>query len=347
MGAGSRKGQIKMPLRLRDIARQAGVSVATVSLVLNDKGSISEDTRSRIKQLLTGSGYIYNKQAAALRTRRSYNVGVLLQDITNPYFAEMLSGLSEYLSNTRYLYFLATAEENAKRQEGLLNAFMGTGLDGAILYLNRETSPRILDYLKKWDKPVVLAYRRFDRDDFDYLGSDHYHGGKIAAEALIRAGHKRIAFAGGSKHTHNRQMRYQGFVDAMRKAGLPVREKDNYFCDTYTRRDGTMLVEKMIAEGIKVTGIMFYTDAMALGAISAFQRRGIEPGRDIGILGFDNIREAEMSIPGLCSVSADPCGMGKRLAGTLLKRIENPDALYVQISEKPTLVIRGSSGQVK
>lgn len=344
MGGTPRKGQARTPPRLRDIAQKAGVSAATVSLVLNGKGSISEGTRSRVKRLMAESGYIYNKQAAALRTRRSYDVGVLLQDITNPYFAEMLSGLSEYLSDTGYLHFLATAEENAKRQEGLLNAFMETGMDGAILYLNRKTPPRILDYLKQWGKPVVLAYRRFDRDDFDYLGSDHYHGGKLAAEALIKAGHRRIAFAGGSRHTHNRRMRYQGYVDAMGEAGLAVSPKDNYYRDTYTRRDGIELAEKILAGSPKATAAMFYTDAMALGAISAFQRRGLEPGRDIGVMGFDNIREAEMSIPELCTVSADPYGMGKRLAATLLRRIEEPDRPYVRISEKPTLVIRGSSG---
>ena len=334
----------KAPIRLRDIAKKAGVSAATVSLVLNDKGAISEATRARIKKLIFDSGYIYNKRAASMRTRRTYDVGVLLQDITNPYFAEMLSGLSGFLSNSRYLYFLAIAEEDAGRQERFLKAFMETGMDGAILYLNRDTPPGLLDELKRWGRPVVLAYRRFGRDDFDYLGTDHYFGGKMAAEALIRAGHRRIVFAGGSKKTENRRMRHQGYVDALREAGLDADPGDDYSLDSNTQKDGVDLSERILSGSRGATAAMFYTDALALGALGAFRRRGLTPGRDMGIIGFDDIREAEMSIPGLCTVSADPFGMGQRLAETLLVRIADPDRSFTQVFEKPRLMIRETSG---
>lgn len=334
----------KRPMRLQDIAKKAGVSAATVSLVLNDKGVISDETRTRIKKYIAQSSYIYDKRAAALRTRRTYDVGVLLQDISNPYFAEMIAGLSEYLSDTRYLYFLANADESQERQERLIQSIMEAGMDGAALYLALDTPPHVLDKLKEWGKPMVLLYRHFGRSDFDSIVTDHYHGGLIAAEALIKAGHKRIAFAGGSQLSNNRKLRYQGYIDAMGAAGLDADEKYNYYSKGYTKRDGIDVAQKILQSRPRPTAVMFFTDALALGALSVFIRQGVEPARDIAMIGFDNIRESEMSNPALCTVSADPPGMGKKIAKTLLERIEKPDGPVKMLKEKPELVIRETSG---
>ncbi|MCC8181285.1 MAG: LacI family transcriptional regulator [Planctomycetes bacterium] len=331
-------------LRLQDIARKAGVSAATVSLVINNKGAISDKTRDRVKKILADSGYIYDKRAAAMRTRRSYEGGVLMQDITNPYFAEMLSGLSEHFSRSNYLYFLGTAAEKNELQHRPIEAFMETGMDGAILYLARNTPSGLRDEIKRWGRPVVLVFRRFGRDDFDFLGTDHYWGGKIATEALIRAGHKRIIFAGGSALSPNRKDRYRGYADALEEAGLRPAPGDSYLSESYTRRDGFELAEQILKRGKRADAVMFFTDALALGAISAFERAGVEPGRDIGVIGFDDIKDAAMSIPALCTVSADPAGIGQRMASMLLARIKNPSRPVVRIHEKPALVIRETSG---
>ncbi len=331
-------------LRLADIAERAGVSAATVSLVMNDKGVISEKTRRRIKKIVAESGYIYNKRAASMRTRRTYNVGVLLQNLTNPYFGELLSGLSRFLDTTRYLPFLANAEEKPDLQDKLLGEFMETGMDGAILYLARHTAPGTFDRLRKWGKPVMLVFRDFGRQDFDYLGPDNYLGGKLAAAALVRAGHRRIVFAGGADSSTNRAERYRGYADALREAGLGPRRSDNLFLDSYTRRDGIYLGEHILSRCKKATAAMFFNDALALGALSVFLRRGLEPGRDLGVMGFDNIAEAAMSIPALCSVATDPFGMGGRMGEMLLRRIANPDLPPARLREEPRLVIRETSG---
>ncbi len=331
-------------LRLADLAERAGVSAATVSLVMNDKGVISEQTRRRIKKIVAESGYIYNKRAASMRTRRTYNVGVLLQNLTNPYFGELLSGLSHFLDTTRYLPFLANAEEKPDLQEKLLGEFMETGMDGAILYLARQTSPGLLTRLRKWGKPVLLVFRDFGREDFDYLGPDNYLGGKMAAAALVRAGHRRIVFAGGADVSTNRAERYRGYVDALREAGLEPYKSDNIFLDSYTRRDGIHLGERILSRCRKATAALVFNDALALGAISVFLRRGIEPGRDLGVMGFDSIAESAMSIPALCSVATDPFGMGERMGEMLLRRIVNPDLPPARVREEPRLVIRETSG---
>ena len=329
----------KQSLRLQDIAEKIGFSSATLSLVLNNKGTLSQATRVAVKKALAENGYVYNKRAAAMRTRKTYDIGVLLQDITNPYFSEVVAGLSEYISGTSYLYFLANADENPEKQDKLLQAYIESDLAGMILYLSNN-QPEVIDKLQNFNKPIVLLYRDLGCRDFDYITSDYYAGSKLAATELLKAGHKKIMFAGGQENSPNRQKRVAGILDALRENNLPEENLFNYYSTAGNRREGFLFAEQLADNRRGITAVHCCNDVFALGLVNGLLKHDIVPGRDMAVIGYDNIREAELSIPALSTILVNPFSIGFQAAEMLLQKIEKPELPVRRIISKPEFIKR-------
>ena len=193
---------------LMDVARHCGVSRATVSLVLNDSPLVAAKTRDRVRQAMAELGYVYNRAAASLRTQHSDAIGVVLTNITNPYFAEFAAGLQDILTSSGTVPLLAVSGEDRDLQRRLVKSLVERNVDGIVLIPAHGTTPSDLPDLL--GTPLVLLARRLNGVDADYVGAQNLEGGYAAAEHLYSHGCRRIAFVGGFADSSAREERAGG-----------------------------------------------------------------------------------------------------------------------------------------
>src|SRR5215813_1458466 len=182
---------------LLEVAREAGVSRATASLVLRGSDLVADETRQRVLASMRKLGYVYHRGAASLRTQRSHTVGLIVPDVTNPFFAEMTVGIEERLDQAQHVVLLGNTAETLNKQERLLAMMQEYRADGVLLCPATGTSAQTITRLRQVGLPFVLFTRYVDGVEADYVGADNRRGAELATEHLITLGHRRIAFVGG------------------------------------------------------------------------------------------------------------------------------------------------------
>ena len=192
-----RKPKPPKRVTLQDVANHAGVSRATASLVVRDSPLVTDETRERVLVSMQALGYIYNRAAASLRSRRSHAIGLVVTDITNPFFAQMTIGSETALEEADYAVLLGNTSERLAKQDLLLEAMHGYAVDGILIAPAMGTTIETVERLRRWRLPFVLVVRYLFDVDADYVGADNTAGAELAAEHLVRNGHRRIAFIGG------------------------------------------------------------------------------------------------------------------------------------------------------
>ncbi len=328
---------------MRDIAEKVGLSRATVSLVLRDSPLVAEETRERVRAAMRELGYVYNRAAASLRTRRSLTIAVVVPDITNPFFAELTVGSESRLDAAGYVMLLGNTSESLAKQERVLAAMREFPADGILLCPVEGSPPETLAGLRDAGIPLVQVARYLPGVDADYVGPGNVAGAALAAEHLIGLGHQRIAFVGGPEHVSARQERLAGYADALTRHGLPL--DPSLVVPTPTSREGGFAaVEALLAQPQPPTAVQCFNDVVALGVMLGVQSRGLTPGRDVAVVGFDDIADAALARPSLTTVAANPARLGAEAAVLLLRRISEPNASPRQVVPSPRLVVRESSG---
>src|SRR6266516_676081 len=179
---------------LVEVARDAGVSRATASLVLRGSDLVADETRERVLASMRKLGYVYHRGAASLRTQHSQTVGLIVPDVTNPFFAEMTVGIEARLDQARHVVLLGNTAETLNKQERLLAMMQEYRADGVLLCPATGTSAEMIVRLRQWRLPFVLFVRYVEGVDADYVGADNIRGAELATEHLISLGHQRIAF---------------------------------------------------------------------------------------------------------------------------------------------------------
>jgi LacI family transcriptional regulator len=288
-------------------------------------------------------GYVPNRAAASLRTQRSHTVGLVVTDITNPFFAQMTVGSEEHLAEHNYPLLLSNSSEDLEKQSRLLETMHAYGVDGVLLCPTVGSFPETLERLRRWRLPVVLVARYLYERNVDYVGADNVRGAEMAVEHLIAHGHRRIAFIGGPKGASAWQDRLRGYRNALELFGLPV--DDSLSVPSPVSRDGGYAaVCRLIDSPDPPTAVLCYNDVVAFGAMLGARAAGQTPGRDFSVIGFDDIEEAALWQPALTTVSARPREIGMVAARLLLERMANPSATPQQVILPPHLVIRDSCG---
>lgn len=327
---------------LEDVARHAGVSRSTVSLVLGGSRLVARATRERVSASMKALGYVYNRNAALLRSHRSRTVGLLLCQITEPFYAELTDGLDAALDHAGCGAFLANAAESLDRQTRFIERMREHHVDGLVLCPVEGTSPRTIEQLRAWRLPCVQALRLVSADA-DFVGTDNRAGTDAATTHLIGLGHRRIAFIGGLRRTSVSRDRIGGYRDAMRRHGLEISNDLVIRCAS-TRRAGAEAVAMLLDRGEPPTAAVCYNDVVAFGVMFGLHDRGLRPGRDFAVVGFDDIDEAEMWRPGLTTVAIDSRQLGRAAADLLLQRIAAPDEAPTLYLTTPRLIVRESCG---
>ena len=327
---------------VKDIAKRAGVSPATVSLVLRNSPLVARPTRERVRSSIASLGYVYDRAAANLRARLTQTVGLIVCEITNPFYAELTAGIDEALDRAGWVAFLANTAESPLRQDRFIERMREHRVDGLLLSPAEGTDPEIIERLHRLGLPVVQVLRRLGRRVSDHVGADFRLGMTLAAEHLIRLGHRRLAFVGGGRRASPARDRAHAYRETLKRHGLPI----GPIIDCLpTREEGEKAVGRLLTGARDdPTAILCHNDVCAFGVLVGLADRGLVAGKDCAVIGFDNIPEAAHYRPALTTVEIGARRIGEEAAGLLLRRIQAPDAPPESIILPPRLIIRSSCG---
>lgn len=297
---------------IQDIAREAGVSKMTVSKVLNNQGSISEATRERVLRLAKDLGYVSNFAARTLKGGRTNVLGMLVANIGDLYFAEMVRGASDGARAVgKDLLLLSTGATYNSAEEQRRVSMLAAGMaDGLLIALPRSPHD-FLQSVHRAGTPVVLL-NDLRQDDLPTVNGENYRGALAAVEHLLDLGHTRVAFIGGDTCSGQSQVRFQAYQDAGAQRGLE-------FPETYIRT-GNFKYEGGLSETLSLlelaeppTAIFAANDSMAQGVLDAARQRGLRVPEDLSVVGFDDLFAAQM-FPPLTSVRHSLYDLGYQAA---------------------------------
>ena len=317
--AGVRDGRT---ITLREVAREAGVSRATVSLVLRDSPLVAHPTRERVRNAIASVGYVYDRGAARLRTGFSGTVGLIVPEITNPFYGELTAGIDDTLEAEDRLTFLANSNDRVERQERFLRRIREHGVDGILLCAAEGTPAALAEQFAAWRIPFVQILRTIDGMTGDVVAPDFRRGTELAVDHLVGRGHRRIALMPSIRRTSATRERAEAFAAALRDRGLEPHALVPCASD---RGAAAKAVTDLLATEPRPTAVVCHNDLMALGVLRALRDLRLEPGRDLGVVGFDDIPEASSGSPGLTSVATAPGEVGRMAARLLLARIADPE----------------------
>lgn len=310
---------------------------------MQEGSRISAETREKVRQAVLDTGYRYNRFAAKLRTGQSKTIGLIITDIANPYFAALAAGVETELDRFGYMTFLVNSADDWERQLRQLSSLREHGVDGVLLSPALGTAADAVNEAIHNGVPVVQVSRWIAGVDSDVVAPDNVNGAAEATRRLLALGHRRIAFIGGAEALSARVERVSGYAQALLEAGIAL-DPALTPTATPTRANGAALLGLVMKAERPPTAVLCYHDLVALGALEAAVDLGLKVGRDIAIVGFDDITEAALAQPSLSTVHIDAGSIGRAAANRLLARMQGDDAPPQRIIIPAHLVIRDSCG---
>ncbi len=317
-----------------------------MSLALRDSPLVADGTRERIKAHAREIGYIYNRRAASLRTSRSGIVGVVVHDIMNPFFAEILRSIETELDRSRQTFILSNHYDQVEKQRNFIDTLLQLGADGVIMSPAIGTPAADIRVAEDNGLPVVLIARSVEGADVPVFRGDDAYGTALATDHLIALGHRRIAMIGGTDQTSTGRDRYQGYVNAMKKVGLPVRA-DWRIAGPRTKQAGFDATRRFLDLSDRPTAAVCWNDLVAIGLMNGLNRAGLLPGRDVSVTGYDDLEEAAIAMPALTTVWNGQREVGRRAANALLDRLNGIEMHGGQELIRPELHVRQSTGPAR
>lgn len=325
---------------LGTVAKEAGVSIPTVSQVMRGTGRISEKTRERVLKAAKTLHYVTDQKAAAMRSGENREIGFVVNQLSNPFNAEVISGVVDLLDAEGYLVSVLDTRDDAVRQSRQLEVFIRHGRGGLIWVPAIDTPDETFDLLSAHKIPTVTFLRNV-RADIDHVGIRNAEATEKATKYLLELGHRNIAYLGGTDMTLVRKDRILGFQRALSAtgagSGIVWDSADNKLA-------GLEAMLELRRAHPQITAVVCNGDIVALGACLALQRAGLIPGKDVSVTGFDNIQDAAVATPPLTTMGVSPHKLGRKLGQVMLDRIHDPD-LPVTVSEiSAELIIRDTTG---
>jgi len=324
-----------------DVARAADVSKSTVSLVLGGSPLVADETRERVHRAMSDLGYVYNRGAANLRGSSSTSLGMIINDLSNPFFVELAVGIERAAQVGAFVPFLANTAENPIRQSQVIRSMREHGAAGFILSPAIGSSAAVVNALTA-GLPVVSVIRRLPGLNASLVASENREGAREAVRHLIALGHKRIAFAGGMPMVV-RDERLAGYRDALAEAGLSVDERI-VAAGMPTPSGGREVCARLLALANPPTAALCFNDAVAVGVMRGLADEGRVVGRDFAVVGFDDIPDARNMSPALTTVDVDAQHLGERAAQLLLRQIASGDFTPETQLYGTRLIVRASCG---
>lgn len=332
---------------IKAVARLAGVSVATVSRVLNDSGPVKEETRRRILEVVESLGYVPHGAARSLTTNQTDTLGVLLPDIYGEFFSELIRGIDSAARRQGYHVLVSGSHEDREEVQAVLRALRGR-VDGLILMTPSADMLEALRSVPPGSPPIVLLNCPPGGLPFDSINVDN-HGGAVAmVRHLAGLGHRRIAFIQGPPDNHDARERLRGYRDAVRELGLEPDAKLEVSGD-FSEEAGCQAGETLLKLKTRPGAVFAANDAMAIGCLHALRQAGVEVPEEIAVAGFDDVPIARFMSPPLTSVGVPIAELGALALERLLESVRQRGASGGGRSPRheelpPVLVVRGSCG---
>lgn len=333
-------------ITIKDIAKYAGVSQATVSRVINNSGYIGAKTRELVNDAILNLEYIPNANARNLITGESSIIGLVIPDIVNPFFGKILKGITSVLEKERLHLILCDTDENPKTEQYYLNMLREQRLKGLLITPTSDTDDYNTDLLTAMSNsgiPIVLIDRDVKYSNFDGVFIDNEKGSIDAVNAFIQSGHQRIAIISGPVTSVPGRKRLAGYKAALAMNKIPVDEELIFFGD-FKLESGYKLTKEMLLLRPRPTALFVCNNLMNLGAIKALTEEGIGIGKDISLIGFDEIDILDALMMNISVVARPTKEMGKEAALMLLDRINKSKNVSIirRNTLLPKLVLKGS-----
>jgi LacI family transcriptional regulator len=329
---------------LKDVARAAGVHPGTASRALNveTRPLVNAATADRVLAAAERLGYRPNPIARGLKTSRSYTVGVLIPDLTNPLFPPIVRGIQDRLEEAAYTPLIANTDNDADRELADFEAMRSRQVDGFITATARLDRDE-LDNLTGLTLPVVLVNRGLEQGPVPSVVGDDRAGIRLAVRHLAELGHRRIAHLAGPQDISTGRLRQQGFVDGMRACGLEPDPELILVGDALVESEGVRLCSMLLDADRAATAIVAANDMMALGCYDVLAERGLRCPADISVIGHNDMPFASHFQPPLSTIRIPHYELGARAAELLLERLLDPDGPAVHEQLAPELIVRDST----
>jgi LacI family transcriptional regulator len=293
-----------MKLTIAEIAKMANVSKATISRVINNKQEgMSKETKAKILKIIDDVGYRPSLLARSMVTSETKSIGLIIPDITNPFYPKLVRGVEDYANSKGYTVYLCNADKSVEKEKDYISAFIERRVDGVILASSSAEKDKTHEGFVNHNIPFVLI------DDRSVEGLqatpgvffDYKEGAYMATKHLISNGNRKIVFISGPNLITNSLNRFKGYKKALKEAGIPFDDKLVKYGD-YSLKSGYELVEELLNEKINFTAIFAANDLMAIGAMKALKKKSIKIPDDVEVIGFDNTEFSEIIEPALTTI---------------------------------------------
>ena len=328
-------------MTIKDVAREAGVSVATVSRVWNEAAFVSPETRQRVAAVATRMGYSPHGAARSLITRTTHTLGVLLPDLYGEFFSEIIRGIDHTAQAAGYHILVSSSHDSKDEIDAALRSMRGR-VDGMIIMSPDLEAQQTLHALQG-SFPVVLLNGGAESKAFDTITIENHEGAREMALHLVARGHTRIAMICGPRRNYDAAERLRGYQSALTESGIALAESLVVQGD-FSELAGHRAVKQLLDLQHRPTAIFAANDSMAIGALSALREAGLRVPEDIAVAGFDDIPMARYMNPPLSTVHVDISKLGERAAALLLSSLHQGPRPREQLQLSTTLVIRSSCG---
>jgi LacI family transcriptional regulator/LacI family repressor for deo operon, udp, cdd, tsx, nupC, and nupG len=328
---------------MNDVATRAGVSIATVSRVLNNNGNVNEATRAKINKAIKDLKYQPSRVAKRLRSKSisSNLLGVLIPDIENPFYVDVLRGIEELAYNNNYAIIMCNFGQDEKKEKLYLEILQSEAIDGLIVAPAHEDDP-LLKKMVKEGLPVVCVDRGLKDANVDVVLVDNVTGAYNAVDYLIKSGYKRVAYIAGLKAIPSSNLREQGYRKALEENGIAFDQELVKFGNS-KHESGVELCNELLKLQNPPDAIFTGNNLITLGALETIQKWKLKIPEDIAIIGFDDMQWSSSLNPPLTAVRQPAMEIGKRAVELLIQRIQDPGRSSIQMTLNTELMKRSSS----
>ena len=328
---------------IKDIAARAGISYATVSRALNGKYGVSQKTRDKVLALAKEMGYRPNAIAQGLVNRTTMTVGLIIPDITSPFYPRLALGIEDRLLKAGYNLFLCNTSWNADRERDYLNNLIQKQVDGIIISSLAHYAEEI-EHLIPPDMPLVYVSSFPENTKRSYVLIDNIKGADMAVSHLLSRKRRKIAFIGSQQEYHSLEDRLSGYRKALKRAGLEVAE-DLVVLDKFQEQSGYKIIRELLEKGNVPDGVFAENDLIAMGVIQGVQDSGFRVPEDVAVIGFDDIPIASHPDIQLSTIHQPKFRIGTYAAEMLLHQLEHEPAERVveRMTLQPELIVRRST----
>ena len=336
-------GSHSEPATIYEVAREAGVSTATVSRVINDQRHVRQSTREKVEAAMDRLGYVANRQARGLAGGRSRMVGLLVHELGSSYFTQVIRGIDTAVASIGYDLMLYTSHARVEAEARHALELATGPVDGVIFVLAVDPS-KYVETLRSRGMPFVMLDQSHEVSGTTFVAAANRSGTRQAIEHLIGLGHRRIGFITGKPGVNSARERLAGYRDVLSSAGIPY-DRSLIVTGDFLEARGYEATKELLSLEERPTAIFTSADTAAIGAIKAVRDAGLEVPRDVSVVGFDDIPEASLVMPALTTVRQPLMEMGATAVRLLQRLMDEPEATPRRTELDTELVVRDSTAK--